>query len=255
MSSIPDNSSSLSIEYSFADCNSARLAAVLARLEREIGGKRAPYWKRGGAIDLVTYLELTLTWVVGITLSQLFKKYAEGLLDADSFKKMGESHRVELRNWYSTVENQINSIIDSVERIRSITPIFTFQDHEECLALVFGLPNGARCYIALNHCRMSSTMLKRIPQAVVNTLRYAIEDGLPEDVRVAQLYYDQGTDSWPYLFIPTLDGFGNFVDRYVDLESRHVHTLLSADEFLLKFCPDEGERLQLIISPLHHNAS
>ena len=255
MSSSPDNRSSLSIEYSFADSNSARLDAVLAELEKEIGGKRAPCRIRGGAIDVVTFLEITLTWVVSTTLSQLFKKYIEGLLDADSVKKMGESHRAELKNWYSTVESQINSIVDSVERVRSITPIFTFQDHEECLALVFGLPNGASCYVVLNHPRMSSAMLKRIPQAVVNTLRYAIEDGLPADVRSAQSYYDRDTDSWPYLFIPTIDGFGSFVDRYVDLESRHVHTLLSADEFLLKFSPDEGERLQFVTSPWHYNAS
>jgi hypothetical protein len=222
MSCSSDNRSSLAIKYSFADCNSARLDVVLAELEREIGGKRAPYRIRGGAIDIVTFLELTLTWVVGGALNQLFKKYTEGLLDADSIKKMGESHRVELGSWYSMVENQVNLIINSVARIRSITPILTFQDYEECLALVFGLPNGAKCYVALNHCRMSSNMLKRIPLAVVNTLRYAIEDGLPEDVRVAQLYYDQGTDSWPYLFIPTIDGFGSFVDRYVDLESRQV---------------------------------
>lgn len=185
MTSSSGNRSSLSIEYSFADFNSARLDAVLAELEREIGGKRAPYGQRPGAIVLVTFLELTLTWVVGSTLSQLSKKYAEVLLDADSIKKIGESHRVELRNYYSTAKHWINSIIHSVERIRSITPIFTLKDHEKCLALVFGLPNGARCYVDLNHFRMTATMLKRIPQAVLNTLLYANKYGLPEDVRVA----------------------------------------------------------------------
>jgi hypothetical protein len=114
MTSSSGNRSSLSIEYSFADFNSARLDAVLAELEREIGGKRAPYGQRPGAIDLVTFLELTLTCVVGSTLPQLFKKYAEGFLDADSIKKIDESHRVELRNWYSTAKHWINSIIHSL---------------------------------------------------------------------------------------------------------------------------------------------
>lgn len=191
-----------------------------------------------------------MTWVISKGLLQLFKKYSEGLLDADSFKSLGEAHRAELKAWYAFLEGKLDAVIGTVGRVRTIIPQLKFDNFEKCLAIRCGLANNATCLVVLNHSRMTSKMLMRIPLAIVSALRYSIEVGLPDDTRITQLYYDLATESWPYLFTPTVNAFGYFVDRYVNLQTREVLTLADADEFLQVFQPDDDERLQLIIWPI-----
>ena len=55
----------LEITYVYRNSEEKRLESLLVNLETEIGGSRNPFYGRAGAIDIVSFLELAVTFIAG----------------------------------------------------------------------------------------------------------------------------------------------------------------------------------------------
>lgn len=237
------------INFVYQQSGEKDLEAFLSELQDEVGGERNPYSSRKGAIDLVTFLSIVATFVIVPTLQSAVQKYLEGLLDFDGLKDLGEAHRKQIFIWFQRIGNEVLRLVRAVqEKQLLIRKPFTFQQKEEALALEIPTKFG-NTYIVLNHKYISSTLLENLPRAVVTAIRYLHENLPLEEAIVFQLYYDASSQDWIYLFAPTTQGFGHYIDRYIDLRTQQIKLVSSRSEFIKLFQPASEDELKFIISP------
>jgi hypothetical protein len=246
---------SLEINYVYRQSKEKDLEAFLSGLQNEVGGEREPYGSRKGALDLVSFLELAVVFTAGIALRPVVQKYFEGLLNADALKKLGEEHRKQLVEWFVECENSLLELIQAVQSsLALIHTSFTFRGKEE--ALVLEVPTGAgTLYVVLNHKNISPVLLKNLPKGIVSAIRFLYETGFPDRTIAFQLYYDREAKEWIYLFAPSMEGFGNYIDRYVDLRDGQVKFISSPQDFSRLFQPSVEDEFKFLVSPFRQDGT
>lgn len=234
----------LHIEYSYRKSNEKTLLPLLEDLESELGGSKNPYAAIFGAIDLVTVVEIAAGFTAAAALKPLVQKYFEGLLNADAIKVLGEEHRKEILAWLKQVEADIDFLV--TKATGSLRKAASYPD-EEAVALRFQTGDG-EMYVVLNHDDMSSDILANLPKGIVKALQFLSEIGLQDGIAF-QLYFSKEATEWVYLLAPTAEGFGNYIDRYVDLRDNSVRYISSVEDFLQMFGPPEEDKYKFLVSP------
>jgi len=70
-----------------------------------------------------------------------------------------------------------------------------------------------------------------------------------DDIKVVQLYPNFDKQEWDYLFIPTENAFGNYIDRYYCFSENRIYYIVSAIDFIEKFQITDLDEYKLIIYP------
>ena len=246
----------LAFSYIYAQRDENELEPYLDSLEKELGGIRHPYSGRKGAIDLITILEIVVTFVAGVALQPLAEKYFEGLLDGEKFESVGKQHRDKIFIWLTDLKADIAEATKTIKSLANIHTIdkFNDRDKEYAVALVFYL-REIPLYVIVNHSGISAELIRSIPEGVIKAIQYAAENKLPENVRMLQLYFDKYSNRWKYLLAPTSKCIGHWIDQYIDLDTEKIYNIESRREFLEKFHPESKDELKFLINPFMDSES
>jgi hypothetical protein len=243
----------LELTYVYSNSEEKQLESLLVNLETEIGGSRKPFSTRAGAIDIVSFLELVVAFIAGAAAQPLLEKYFDGLFNADRLKKLGEHHRKEITEWLLKLENDFSRLLDALHsNLQLLHASFTFDGKEEAIVLEIPTYSGT-LYVILNHKEMSPRLISSLPKGILSSLRFLCEEGFSERVVAFQLYYDRQSEQWVYLLAPTVEGFGNYIDRYVDLRDGEIRYIDSQADFIRKFCPVPDDTYKFLVSPFRDN--
>ncbi len=241
------------ISYSYKSGDESDLEDLLILFEKKIGGKREPYYSRSGAIDIVSFFEIFIPFTSGVVITLLLEKYFEGLLDTDELTSVGKKHKTEIIAWYKNVESNIKKLLSPIAKPpKKVFSRYTNQQTEKAAALRVSF-GKIECYIVLNHSTINERLIENLPYAITSIIEYLKTSGLPEETHVLQLYYDIEDYNWKYLFLPTANGFGNFIDRYVDLTTGELVHLNSPDDFVNTFLPVLQDRYKFLVNPFRYN--
>jgi hypothetical protein len=238
----------IEFHYEYAHTNEPSLEPLLTSFEVELGGTRQPFAGRAGAIDLVTVLELVITFVAGVAVQSILEKYFEGLFHGEAVQKLGEDHRKQILSWLSQVRSDIAETMDVIEPLIHTHFVHTRFGEKYAIALVIPL-GRITLYAVLNHAPVTEELLRDLPNGIIKAIRFVVENTLPEDAHSAQLYFDRDSREWKYLLVPTANGFGRWVDRYIDLVSGAVKTIGSRQEFHKVFRPESADEYRFLVSP------
>ncbi|MDI6759729.1 MAG: hypothetical protein QMD05_02765 [Candidatus Brocadiaceae bacterium] len=241
----------LELEYHYPKHEECEYKNLLGVLEREFGGTREPYLLKAGAIDLVTFFEIVLSFTVSLTIKPVISKYLEGFLNTDKVKQLGEEHRKIITDWFLRLESDVSKLIDLIQRI-DIKRI-PIEDKERALAITIYLGKRTTLYVVLNHEARTPRLMANLPIGLTKAVRFLAERGIPEDALVCQLYFDKETEKWKYLFMPSLKGLGNWIDRYVDLDKDEIRRIYSQAEFLKIFQPNEQDKFKFLVGPFRES--
>jgi hypothetical protein len=245
--------STVEFEFGYDARNKAILASALSAMQKDVGGRQRPWGMRGGAIDLLTFLEIGIVFVAGATLGEALKKYFSGLSGAARAEKLGERHREIVIQWLGNVRSSLKRLIVSVnQQFRKGMPTPKFQGKEEAVAVRFQV-GEVECFVVLNGPHVSLDSLERIPEAIGDMLEFVAQTGLPDDSTVVQLCLDPVSAQWRYLLVPSHGAFGRFVDRVVDLSTGEVLRIGSRQEFikLLQVAKEDG--LKFLVDPYRNS--
>jgi hypothetical protein len=235
---------SLIFEYSYRQSEEEELEPLLIALEEGLGGIRKPYFSIQGAIDLVTLLRVVVSFTAGVAAQAVIGKYLEGLLGGDKWKELGDRQRQQITAWLLDVKSDIAKIIQIVE------PIVNMQLATDKQSLALHLLIGPReLFVVLNHYSCSTEILRNLPSDILEVIRFLIENPLTEDIAVLQLYFDKTSKRWRYLLAPSSQGFGRWIDRYIDLETKEVKWINSRRRVLEIFQPDSYDEYKFLVSP------
>jgi hypothetical protein len=239
---------SLEIVYVYHQWEQEQLENILACFEAQIGGERESYHRRSGAIDIVRLLGVVVVFTAGVSIRPVLQKYFEGLFNADGLKELGEEHRKLIGEWFLTLDKDISKVLSAfTSSLNLLYTSFTFQRNEK--AITMEIPIGTDfLYIVLNHNGTSLPVLRNLPRGIVSALRYLCENGVPKGSVALQLYYD-GTGEWRYVFAPSVKGFGNYIDRFIDLKDGEIRYIESQSEFVRLFRPGLEDEYKFLVSP------
>lgn len=195
-------------------------------VEKEIVGSSA------GAADLLTILELTI-----------FSGLQEGILGKDFFKKIVENVTIELGSELNGISNYLISLYKYIKQ-RDLPPY---------AVAIAELIDGVMYYAVLNHKRASEKLIQEITPAMIRTVGEISLKRIPiNDSHVVQLYPNFESQSWDYLFLPTIKAFGRYIDCYYDFRTNEVRFIKSKEQFYELFEIDEEDIYKIIISPIHY---
>jgi hypothetical protein len=242
----------LELNFKYSRSEETDLDEFLRALQGEIGGERSPYFAKSGGLDLVSFLEVSALFIAGVATKPLIQKYFEGLLNADYLKELGEEHRGQIVEWFSEFETALSNVISAVHsNLHLIHTSFTLSGHDEAITLELPTDFGI-LYVVLNHRNLSPKLLKNLPKGIVSAIRFIYEIGFRDAAPAFQLYYDEATEEWPYLFAPSTEGFGNYIDRYADLRDSRVEFIPSGMEFNRLFRPTVEDEFKFLVSPFRN---
>jgi len=239
----------LELEYNYSSDDEAALEPALSSLEKEVGGRRHPWPRRAGTIDLVTFLELAVMFVMSATLGAAVKSYFAGLVGAEKAKRLGERHQQAILQWLDSVQEALGRIVTSAKRRLAeglVSPRFGGKEQPIAIRMRLG---PIECFIVPNGIHVSNDALDRLPSAVIRMLRFIADVGLPEDSTVLQLCVDPMSGEWQYLLVPSINAFGRFVDRAIDLSTGRLITIRSAQEFIERFGVTEPDGIKFLVDP------
>lgn len=195
-----------------------------------------------GAIDLVSLIEFSLGgYFINYLAKPILESYNKGLINEEYFQKLGTDHRKKLIDKTSKIFPYFNGLY--------LNFLNSKKDLQESISLVENFENFS-LYVSLNEKKMSEELLDLFPEALCNTYS-VISLGLIElqEPYIVQLYPNFEKQTWDYLFIPTVDGFGKFINRYYSFSENKIHYLENADEFIQKFNITDLSEYKLIINP------
>jgi len=238
----------LNVTYRFAGSDEKGLDRALRALQAVAPGDRQAWGNRASATDLLTFLEVALGLSFTLAVKPALTKYFEGLLDTESLKALGAEHRLAVENWLGRLRAELTLLATQAHDLIAGGLKRLWGDKEEALAFVAFL-GSAECYIVLNDARMSEALVRDLPCAFKQLLGLVARDGLPDDAHVLQLYFDRSATRWKYLFAPTAHGFGNYIDRYIELDSGRVYHIKSNGEFRRLFDPTPDDQLKFLVNP------
>jgi len=211
-------------------------------LSNRYGNVQIKKWGiRSGAIDLITTVEiLFLSFVAKPILDGFFK----GLFGEAYFKNLGESVR----------EGIANEIVDFKSYLTNLFQVFISKklDDEDAIAIVEQI-EGVVYYAVLNHKKATEKLISELPEALVRAIgEVSLKRIIVTEPNTVQLYPNFETETWDYLFIPTVDGYGNYMNRYYDFNLGQTISLDTREEFYNTFNIDERDTYKQIISAKYH---
>ena len=197
------------------------------------------YSSRFGAIDLITFIEFSIYYIVLVNL----KAFIKGFIGEDWFKSIGKQSRL-------SIGKELNNIrLFLIDYYNCF--VLNKPDVNEAFTITEDI-GDTRLYVVINHSRMTQKLIERLPEAIVEIYgRISLELIIVEG-KTCQLYPDFEKEEWRYLFIPTYQGFGNFVDKYFDLELNKELILKTKTEFIDKFQISIEDECKLIINPYRY---
>lgn len=193
------------------------------------------YSSRSGALDLVSIVEVCLTFMV-LTNIQAFTK---GFIGENWFKNLGEKTRQEL----------ISEILLAKDFIKTYFNVFVRNKTNRQEAFVISEIIGTTTlYVVINHFNMTDELIDKLPKALVETYGKISLDYIVAESKTCQLYPDFENNEWRYLFTPTYVAFGNYVDKYYDLKENRVFQINSKQEFVDRFDLIDEDKYKFIIN-------
>ena len=212
-------------------------------ISQKHGNVKVEKWDhRFSAIDIVTFLEVSLGGCVIAALNQtIIQGYIKGLVGESFFKNAGEKHRLLLKNEIEPIINYLKAFYDIFVVKKNTEP--------ESIALV-EMIEDCTLYVTLNPSRTSEKLANSLAEALVKT--YALISLKLIEVdnpRIIQLYPDFDKQEWDYLFIPTINAFGKYIDKYYCFSENKICNINSANDFIEKFKITDIDEYKLIISP------
>ncbi|GEM_PF-5606600 len=244
---------SVELKFVFRDSEEKELEDLLNNLQSKMGGERKSYYASAGALDLVSYLEIVISFTAVVAVRPLLQKYFEGFFNADGLKKIGEDHREKIIKWFMKLEKDIHTITGVVQyNLNLLNSSFTFNGRERAIVIEIPSKRGI-IYIVLNHAAISSSLAKNLPKGVISALRFLNETELPDEFRTFQLYFDKVTGEWPYLFMPSTEAFGRHIDYFCDLRDGKIKRIYSQSEFTHCFYPASADEYKFLVSPFREN--
>ena len=195
-----------------------------------------------GSIDLVSLIEFSLgNYLINYLTKPILESYNKGLINEEYFQKLGTDHRKKLIDKTSKIFPYFNGLY--------LNFLSSQKDLQESISIVENFENFS-LYVSLNEKKMSEELLNQFPEALCNTYSI-ISLGLIElqEPNIVQLYPNFEKQTWDYLFIPTVEGFGKFINKYYSFSENKIYYLATADEFIQKFNITDLSEYKLIINP------
>jgi hypothetical protein len=206
----------------------------LISLSREHGDVEVQ--KRGsgsGALDLLNYIEI-----------KLFDELIKGLFGADYLKGLGSTV-------FKSIIHEVSAIGDYYASIYKIF-IKGLEPKSRSIAIVEEF-EGHTIYAVLNYSQFSEKLARDLAEAIVKTFSLiSSKRMILESPKVLQLYPNFSTQTWDYVFAPTTQAYGKFIDRYYDFKDDEIHIVHTAEEFLDLFNVSDLDEYRFIISAKYH---
>lgn len=238
----------MNYSYHYSKNDEVKFEKFISQLEEDFGGERSPWGIRGGAIDLVTTFEVIIGPLALVTAKTIVGKYLDGLLNTDAIKAVGIRHRQKILALSKSAAAEIRHLCQKLNLMMGNGLVDTLRGDELAVTLILPIEN-LTCYIVLNQEGVKAHSLEIIPDAINLLLELKMSGAIPEDARIAQLFFDAQSNFWRYLFIPSNEGFGRHIDRFIDLESGVVLPVKDKLEFIDRFHPSANDRLKFLVSP------
>lgn len=238
--------------YHYAKSDEARFEQFLSQLENDFGGERSPWGIRGGAIDLVTAFEVIIGPLALVTAKTIVGKYLDGLVNTDAIKAVGIRHRQKILALSQSAATEMRHLCKKLDLMMKNGLTAAFRGNELAVTLILPIEN-LTCYIVLNQEGVETQSLEIIPEAVNRLLELKMSGAIPEDAHSSQLFFDPESKFWRYLFIPSNQGFGQYIDRFIDLKTGIVFPVKNKQEFIDRFNPSWNDRLKFLVSPFRDN--
>ena len=240
---------SVTYSYSYSQQDGERFEPFLSALEAEFRGKRIPWGIRGGAIDLVTAFEVAVGLkAISFVEKAIVGKYLDGLLNTDAIKKVGANHRQQIISLSKSATNSLRGLCNRLAVMIQNGLDGMALNSDLAVTLIFQIEDLS-CYVVVNHHGLDKRAVQLIPEAIDRVVQLKIIGFIPSDAHTSQLYFDSESGSWRHLFIPTNQGFGNHIDRYMNLEGGETSLLSSNLEFIERFSPSYEDKLKFLVSP------
>ena len=196
---------------------------------------------RSSALDLVSILEFSIATGAGKIISDA---YLKGLLGESYIKELGESTRGFILSSVSGIGNYISAFYKVfISKQRASQKAITFVEQFENYTI----------YVVLNDNKMTQTLADSVAQSLVKLYSFIALRRIETDTpKVLQLYPNYDTDRWDYVFAPTTQAYGKYIDRYFSLEDESFHYIDSVEEFINKFQITDFDEFKFIISAKYH---
>lgn len=190
------------------------------------------------------FSDITWIFLFSICCKANFRRIFKGLSGEEYFKKLGTS----VREGGAKQVQEFKSYLTNLYRVFISKKL----DDQYALAVVENI-EGIVYYAVLNHKKSTEKLIAELPEAFVRAVGEVSLKRIPvTEPYIVQLYPNFETETWDYLFIPTVDGFGNFVDRYYDFNLNQAISINSRKEFYGKFDLNENDTYKYIISAKYH---
>ena len=176
--------------YHYSQKDAERFEKFLSELEGNFGGQRTPWGVRGGAIDLVTAFEVAVQWgPLALIAKTVVGKYLDGLLNTDSFKNVGTSHRRQIMALSQRATDTLRSLCEKLSTMARNGLNGVARDGELAVTLILPIENLS-CYVVINQEGVDDQALELISEAVDRVVQLKSFGAIPDDAHTAQLFYD-----------------------------------------------------------------
>lgn len=200
------------------------------------------WWTRSGAIDIVTYLEIIFGSSIFRAITKpIIEGYFKGLIDEDYFKGVGKLHKKFIQSDIEYLKNYLVAFYKVF--------ISKKQEDRDAIAIIENIED-VTLYAILNAYKSNLYLTESLAEAIVKT--YALVTLKLIDIqepKIIQLYPDFNKNTWDYLFIPSTNAFGKFIDRYYSFSRNEIFTIETIEGFISIFEVQDLDEYKYLINP------
>lgn len=191
------------------------------------------YGLRAGAIDLVTIIDFALGTIAG----EIIYDYLKGVTNFNLAEELGKVSRKYLI--------EVNELIQQIYKNHCQDKLL----NSYAVAYVDYF-DGFSIYAVLNHADSSIQLIKKLGNTLLNIYNIlpTLIEQIDDEIIVIQVYPDFELDEWRYLFIPSTQAFGKYIDRVYDMKYQKFIYFDSNTSFGEKFKPNIADKYKFVIS-------
>jgi len=215
----------------------------IIKTSKKYGNVKVEKWGiRFGAIDILTSVEIVLGYaLVKALMKPIAEGYVKGFVNEPLFEKIGIRHRLAIKKEIKQIKNFLKAFYE-VFIVKKTT-------ESESIALVEYIED-CTLFVTLNSYQISEKLINNLAEALVKTFALVSLKIIDvEHPKVIQLYPNFESQEWDYLFVPTVNAFGKFIDRYYCFSEEKMHSIFSANDFIEKFQITDMDDYKFIINP------